>query len=402
MPRYAYTAKSSPDKTTQGTIVAESEADAVGMLTRTGLYPLVVRADDPAHSTGGITRLARVSKTEVALFTCQLSTLIGSGIGILNGLNIIASQAPNKQFRLVLRDIISKIQNGQSFSASLGEYPGLFPALYTAMVRTGEMSGNLNQTLARLADFMDKEEEFASSVRAALTYPAFVFVVGLGTILVLLFFVIPRLVSMFQDMGQVLPLPTQILINTSAFLQHYGWMLFAAAVAAGFFLRRLYLIPQGRLLWDSVQLKLPLVGAIAMKTEISRLARTLSLLIASALPVTTSLDIAKHVLHNRILADAAEKLKTRIAGGSRFSESLKDSRLFDDFVINIIAIGEETGALDKALSTISADYERDVDAALKLFARLLEPVLILVMGAVVGFIVLSMLLPIFQINLMVS
>jgi type II secretory pathway component PulF len=161
-------------------------------------------------------------------------------------------------------------------------------------------------------------------------------------------------------------------------------------------------MPQGRLAWDAFKLKLPLVGPIVMKTQVSRLMRTLSLLIAGAMPITSSLEIAKFVLNNTIVASAVQGLKDKISGGARLSESLKSSGFFNDFVINIVAIGEETGALDKVLLTIANDYEKDVDRALALFARLLEPVLILIMGMIVGFIVLSMLLPIFQINLIVS
>jgi len=265
--------------------------------------------------------------------------------------------------------------------------------------RTGEASGHLNTTLKELTDFLDEEEEFKNSLRAGLTYPAIVFAASALTVIGLLVFVVPRLIPMFEDMGQALPLPTQILINISNSLRSQWWMITAALLILVFTLRRIYKTPKGRMAWHRLKLKLFILGNIILKTEISRLSRTLSLLLSSGLSITPALDISASIIENEVLKTEVEKFKGEISGGKSLSSSFKSSKLFPELVINIIAIGEETGSLDKSLMGVACDYEGEVSRALKEITRLLEPVVILVMGLIVGFIVLSMLLPIFQINL---
>jgi type II secretory pathway component PulF len=269
------------------------------------------------------------------------------------------------------------------------------------MVHTGEVSGSIEQTLKRLSDFLENEEEFKNSIRAALTYPFFIFILSALTVIILLGFVIPRLVSMFEDMGQILPLPTKVLINISGFLQGYWWLILAMIFLLMFLLQRLYHSPQGKISLDEFKLKLPVLGKIVLKTEIGRLMRTLSLLLSSGITIVSALDIAASLLENQILKIEVQKFKDRITGGSSFSKCLSESKLYPAFVTNIVTIGEESGALEKSLLRIASDYEIDVDRSLKTLTRLLEPIIILVMGLIVGFIVLSMLLPIFQINLIV-
>jgi type II secretory pathway component PulF len=269
------------------------------------------------------------------------------------------------------------------------------------MIRTGEASGNLNETLKRLADFLEREDEFKNSIRSALVYPFFVFVVGVLTVCVLLVFVIPRLVTMFEDMGQTLPLPTRILIGVSSFFHDYWWVILAAILLLVFFLRRLYRSPQGRLSLDKLRLKIVMLGPLTLKTEISRLMRALSLLISGGIPITSALDISATIVENRILRAELYKFKDEIKNGSNLSTSLKNSKFFPEFVTNIVAVGEETGGLPRPLMRIADDYERELDRTLKSLARLIEPVIILFVGLIVGFIVISMLLPIFQLNLIV-
>jgi type II secretion system protein F len=399
MPRYSYIAKTEPDKTTQGFLEAESEQDAINKLTQMGYFPTAVRPEILFQEEKGWFNFHKVKKKDVFLFTRQLSSLIESGVNILNSLNIITNQIPNKSLGVVLSDITARIKDGKPLSESLGFFPHLFSSLYCALVRVGESSGSLNLTLRRLADFLEEEEEFKNSLRASLTYPFFILVVSALTIVVLLVFVIPRLVSMFEDMGQVLPLPTLVLINTSAFLRNYWWLLLAFLAVLIFLLRRLYKTPKGRLSFDGFKLKLFLAGQIILKTEIARFCRTLSLLLSSGIPITPALEIAQAVVDNQVLKQEMVRFKERIASGESLSQAFREAGFFPDFVNNIVAIGEEAGSLDVSLMRIAQDYEREVDRALKSMMRLLEPLIILVMGLIVGFIVLSMLLPIFQINI---
>ncbi|MDD4894884.1 MAG: type II secretion system F family protein, partial [Candidatus Omnitrophica bacterium] len=213
MPRYKYIAKSRPEKSISAEIEAESEKDAINKLTQMGYFPVSIEADNLSEANTGILNFRRVSSKEIALFTEQLSSLIESGVNILNALNTISGQTRNKYLRVVLYDIVANIKNGDSFSDSLAAHPDIFSNLYSSLMRTGEASGNLKNTVKRLAEYLQEQEEFKSSLYSSLTYPAFICVVGILTVMVLLIFVIPRLVTMFEDMGQILPLPTRILIN---------------------------------------------------------------------------------------------------------------------------------------------------------------------------------------------
>lgn len=399
MPRYIYTAKTDPTKTIHGEIEAESQQDAINKLNSLGYFPVSLQLEDLAFGKQGMLRFFKVTNKEIVIFTRQLATLIESGVNVLNGLDIAAKQLPNKFLRSVINDVAAKIKDGKSLSEGLHEYPKIFPEFYTSLIHSGEAGGNIESALKRLADFMESEEEFKDSIRAALTYPVFILGVSVLTIIALLGFVIPRLVSMFEDMGQALPLPTKILINTSGFLRNYWWLFAAFVVMAVFLLRRVYKSERGRIAMDGLKLKLPVLKDIVLKSDIGIMARTLSLLISSGMPIVYSLEVSSSVMSNQLLKNEVSGFKNEISAGASFSKCLTNSKLFPGFVTNIVTIGEETGTLEKSLLRIADDYERDVDRNLKSLTRLLEPVIILVMGLIVGFIVLSMLLPIFQINL---
>ncbi|MFH0790865.1 MAG: type II secretion system F family protein [Candidatus Omnitrophota bacterium] len=401
MPQYAYTAKTGPHKTIQGNIEAESDQDAINKLNHMGYFPVSVHAQDIALDKQGTLRFWKNSAKDIAMFTRQFATLTESGVNIINGLNIILNQTSHKYLKTVLSDIIAKIKDGKPLSKSLAGYPYLFSNLYISMVHSGEISGNLDDVLKRMSDFLEKEQEFKDSIRTALTYPIFVLCVGILTIIVLLGFVIPKLTTMFEDMGQILPLPTRILIAISNFLHSYGWSILAAVIIAIFWLQRVKRSPQGRIKFDTTMLKMAIWGEIILKTEISRLMRTLSLLLSSGISVMYSLNISITILENQALKLEVEKFKDKINKGLSFSDCLRESKLFPSLVTDIVVAGEETGNMEKSLLRIADEYEKDVDRTLKTFTRMLEPVIILITGLVVGFIVLSMLLPIFQINLIV-
>lgn len=403
MPRYTYTAKLNPRKTIQGDIEAESQQEAINKLTKIGYFPLSIKAEGLSPNKQNIfKKFKRFSNKEIVLFTNQLSTLIESGVNIIKAVNIISNQTANKYLKSVLNEVTNRVKDGKSLSDSLSLHPDIFSNLYTSTIRTGESSGNLKDVLKRLSDFYEKEEEFKNSLRSSLTYPFFVLLVSVLTIFVLLIFVIPRITSMFEDMGQILPLSTRVLIAASDFFHRFWPALFAVIIVLIFLFKRLIKNQRGKLLWDGFKLKLKMLGPVILKTEISRLMRTLSLLLSSGIPITSALNKTIPTINNQVLKIEIEKLYSQINKGSSLSEALKNSKLFPDFVTSIIAIGEETGSLDKSLKRIAGDYELEVDRALKVLLRLLEPTIILVMGLIVGFIVLSMLLPIFQINLIVK
>ena len=402
MPRFIYTAKPQPNQLQRGNIEAESEADAINKLSKLGLFPISMEQNDLASNSAGVLLFSKVSSRDIVLFTRQLVTLVESGVNIITALNIVSKQTSNKTLSQVLIDVTNKIKEGKSLSASLDSYPRIFSKLYISMIYTGETGGHLNEALKRLADFLEKEEEFINNIRSALMYPSFVFAVGVLTVTVLLGFVIPRLVVMFEDMGQTLPLPTRMLIGISSVFHNYWWLIILLIAIPLFLLNRYSKTEAGSLRCDRLKLKAVILGPIILKAEIARLMRTLSLLLSSGLAIVYSLDTASSVLENEVLKREARGFKKQISEGSSFSDCLKESKLVPAFVINIVNVGEESGTLEKSLLRIAQDYEKDVDSALKTLTRLLEPIIILVMGLVVGFIVLSMLLPIFQINLIVK
>jgi type II secretory pathway component PulF len=401
MARYTYTAKSSPTKTIRGDIEADSSQDAINKLTKLGYFPVSVQAEDQIGVKLGFWPFARVKNKDIVLFTAQLSTLVGSGVNILKGLNIITEQVTNRYLKSALRDVTGRVQDGLAFSQSLSVHPQVFSPLYVSMVRSGEASGNIEEALRRLSDYMEKEEEFRLTLSQAMVYPAFIFAVSALTIVVLLGFVIPRLVGMFSDMGQVLPLPTKMLITLSDFLRGYWWFGAIIIIAVIFLWQRVRNNPQASLSLDRFKLKAPLLGNIILKAEIGRFMRMLSLLVSGGAPVLAALDVSSSALGNQVLRQEVVKFKNDISSGGMLSGSMRKSKLFPEFTVNIVLVGEETGNLEKAFLRVAQDYEKDVDIALKNIARLIEPVIILVMGLIVCFIVFSMLLPIFQINLVV-
>jgi general secretion pathway protein F len=402
MPRYIYTAKSEPHKTVQGELDAESEQEVIQKLNRMGYVCLSVTAEDLTLDKPHLLQLKKVSSRDLLLFTRQLSGLIESGVNLLNSLTIVSEQTQNKYLRAVIRDISTRIKDGKSLSESFAAHPYLFSNLYTSLLHSGEVGGSLEQVLKNLADFLEKDEEFKNSVRMALIYPLFVFCVGAATVLVLLTFVIPKLVTMFEDMGQVLPLPTKLLIMVSGSVRQYWWLGLAGIGTLVFLFKRTLRNPAQRLLWDRFRLRIALWGEITLKTEVSRMMHTLSLLISSGMPIVSGLVVTSSVIENQALRLELQKFKEEISNGVSFSRCLKESPLFPAFVTNIVGVGEETGTLEKSLLRISSEYEKSVDRSLKTFTQLLEPIIILSMGLIVGFIVVAMLLPIFQINVMVK
>ncbi len=400
MPRYVYSAKSDPFKTIHGEIDAESEQDAIIKITRLGAYPIVIKIKDLDSRSFLAGHPKKIRPRDIAIFTRQLASLLESGVSIINGLGYIANQTSQKSLKVVLGNVVAGIKDGLPLSESLAAYPKVFSKLYIAIVYSGEVGGTIDESLKRLADFLEKEDEFRNSVWASLAYPLFVCCVGLATVVALLVLVIPRLVAMFEDMGQALPLPTQILINLSAMLRDY-WVFIVATLALAVFLyQRFSRSRQGRLFVDTWILKIPVAGEVILKTEISRLARTLSLLLSGGMPIITALDISTLLLSNEVIRREIVQFKEQIAGGMSLSRCLEGSVIFPPLVKTIVSVGEEAGTLEVSLFRVAEDFEKEVDRVVKGFTRLLEPVMILVMGLVVGFIVLSMLLPIFQINLL--
>ena len=398
---YKYHAKKGPDDLVEGTIEAQSEAEAVEKLSRQGYLPMRIEKtvfSEALPASPGFN--VRVRSRDVTVFSRQLASLLRSGVPILNALNIISEQSDNSNLKGVLRSIHDSVKAGATFSGSLAQYPGAFPPLYIAMVRSGEDTGGLPDALIRITEYRIKIEEMYSRFRMALAYPVLMAVVGLGTIIFMLTFVMPRLMQIFINLGEQLPLPTRILISISDTLRHQWLWIVIGLAGVVLIARRQLKTPAGRLSFSVMQLHFPIVGGFILKAELARFTRTLSILLKSGIPILKAINIAIPVLDNEVIKKQLGSSYKSLEQGGSFGRSLKDSKIFPALMSNLIIVGEESGKLEEALAEVAASYERDTDEAIRVMASLLEPVMILVMGLIVGFIVIAMLLPVFEINVM--
>ncbi len=416
MPQFAYRAKKGPTEVVQGTIEAATLEEAVDRLGRDGLLPIkldelkpggpvqaapekkAVQAPSPARGSSH----GRVRSSEITIFSRQMSSLLKAGVPILQGLWIITEQSQNAHFKRILNHAQEEVRNGKPFSSVLVQYPKLFPPIYVAMVRAGEDSGTLQETLLRVAEYRQKQEEITSRVRSAMAYPALMGLTGVGTIIYMLTFVIPKLTELFTRMASALPLPTRLLMATSAFLKD-PWVWGASTgllllIMIVFRTRR----RQVHAAWSAVSLGLPFIKVFVMKTELARFARTLELLVKCGIPILRALEMTAPVLGNTLLRAQVLQAQNQVAGGQQLGKSLREGGLFPLFTTNLISVGEESGNLEGSLSELASFYERETDEVIRIVTSLIEPLMILVMGVVVGFIVIAMLLPMFELNMAVK
>lgn len=403
MALFKYLAKDGP-KNVEGTVEARTKNEAVESVHQMGYLPVRVEAQEDGVRVRKIASrpvfAPRVKSKDVTVFSRQLASFVRSGVPILRGLSVIAEQSENPAFREIIEEIRSAIKEGDSFSATLKRYPKIFSPLYVAMIHSGESSGNLQEVLLRIADYRQKQEAVVSRVRSALAYPVLMTLVGGGTIFFMLTFVMPRLMRIFTRLDQELPLPTKFLLGISSALQQgWGWLL-AGLILAVVLIRQGSKTKAQKTVMSRLKLRLPVLGSFIYKSELARFNRTLELLVRSSIPILQSIRIAIPILNNTVIQDELLKSYKDLEEGHSFGKSLARSKIFPKFMTSLLIVGEESGRLDEALGEVAGAYERDTDEAVRVMTSLLEPVLILVMGLVVGFIVMAMLLPIFQINMM--
>jgi type II secretory pathway component PulF len=403
MPVYKYRAKKGPNDIVEGRIEVHTEEEAIEKLSQMGYLPLRIEEESKSIEAS-VYRLGKlqgkIKSREITIFSRQLASLLKSGVPILNALNVISEQSENPTLKDILRNIHNAIREGATFSSVLSYYPNVFSLLYIAMVRTGENSGALPEALLRIADYRMKQEEMLSRFRMAMAYPILMAIVGVVTVVFMLTFVMPRLMGIFTSMGQELPLPTQILISISQTLrQWWFWILLVSAIIV-LIIKRQMRTEVGKLSLSIFKLHLPLFGKFILKAELSRFTRTLELLIRNGVSILKALDVAIPVVSNEIIRNYLRQSYKELEQGGSFGKSLKDTTLFPPFMSNLIIVGEESGRLEEALAEVAGCYERDTDETIRIISSLLEPLMILGMGLIVGFIVVAMLLPIFQINVM--
>lgn len=397
---YAYKAKDVSGKPQSGTVEAENVKTAAAKLQSMGLYPVSIEA---ATSKKGLGRffsfkLNSIPRQDVALFTCRLSDLLRGGLPLVKALTVLVRQTENRALQKTIGEIKDAVQDGKTFSSALSAYPKLFSNLYLGIVKAGESAGMLESVLSRLAEFDEQEELLRHRVKAALAYPVLMFMVGLASIIFLLAFVIPKFEAMFMDMGQLLPLPTRVLISASSIIQHWWWLYIPALTAGLLYFDKYRKSVNGGRKIDRIKLALPLAGELMKKELVSRFVRMLGALLKNGVPILDALAMVKDSVGNEVFAAEIDEVYRSVKEGEGLVEPLRNSRYFPPIVADMVAIGEETGNLENSLARIAETYDREVEYSVKTLTSLIEPVIILVVGLMVGFVALSMLLPIFQIS----
>lgn len=398
---YSYKAKRGPEDAIEGEVEADSHAEAVARIDRMGLSPVWVREKEGRSRRArrwAWAALARISRRDVTVFTRQLASLTRSAVPILRSLSTIAQQTENPALARVVRDVEHTIRDGHMLSDGLVRYPALFPPLYVSMVRSGESGGVLDVILSRLAEARERDEDLRRRVQAALAYPVLIVVTGLATVFCLLAFFLPRVVGLFRDY-QRLPLPTRALIAISDFFGRNGYWVVLGLLLGAAILRRLATVQTGRQWLDALKLRLPLARRMLLYADLSRFARTLALLVDAGIAIDRALDLSITTVRNTVLrAQLATARDSTVRQGRALSEGLRRAPAVPLFLVNLVAVGEEGGQLPEALTDVATFYEKELEQQGRLATSLLEPALILVVGAMVGFIVAAMLLPIFELG----
>lgn len=339
-----------------------------------------------------------ISSGDIAGFNRQLADLLGAGIPLVKGLAILNKQTANEKLREIIFSILDDVQGGATFADALAKHPKVFSKLYVAMVRSGEAGGMLDEVLQRLADFSEQEEQLRGKIKSALAYPVVMVIAGSVAVFVMFSFIIPRITSTFEQLNQALPGITQLLITISDATQEYWLIGLAVLVVLTVVVWQFVQSTEGRAMWHRAQLSLPLMGPLVQKSEVARFARTLGSLLRNGVSILVALEIVKEVLNNQVVRGEVEKVVEEITQGSGVAQPLKNSKVFPPIAVNMIAIGEETGRLPEVLLRVSESFESQVERAVRTLTSLLEPLIIVIMGAVVAFIVIAMLLPIFSLD----
>jgi type II secretion system protein F len=399
MPVFTYRAANRRGQTVDGVMEAPDAHSVVERLHREAFYPIRVEPHAEKRRLGSIAPTRRVSPRELLAFTQQLATLFEASLPLDRALTILEELAPTPRLKTIVTDLVHGVRGGSSFSdALMRHHPRPFSRLYVNMVRAGEKGGVLDVTLRRLAEFLEARAAFRDAVVSALAYPLVITTVGAGAIVFLLTFVIPRFATIFADLGQAIPLPTQILLSVSTTARAYWWTAPPTVLAVVFAWRTWTSTAEGKLAWDQGVLRFPIVGRLAVKIETARFTRTLGTMLKSGVPVLGAIAVVGDMVSNQAIAAAVTRISQDVKRGGTIAASMREHTPFPSLAVHMVRVGEETGRLEEMLLKVAETFEADVRIELKRVIGLLEPIIILGMGVLVAFIVVAMLLAIFSIN----
>ena len=408
MPVFSYKASDASGKVVTGTLEAVGEKDAAVKLQAMDYIPIRIQA---AAGGGSFslnrslnismdisTLFQRVSSKDVMMFTLDLHALLHAGLPVDKALSILINVAEKAKFKTVIAGILKNVQSGHSLSEALAKYPRIFPTLYINMVKAGETGGVLPAVLERLGSFLENSQDLKDYIKSAMVYPLFLVFVGGISIVIMLAFVVPRFAVIFADMGQAMPASTQLLLGISHSLRDYWWLILLVIGAVAYAMRKYVQTPVGRLRTDRAKVAAPVVGNLVKSVEAARFTRTLGTLMHSGVPILQALRLVQEIITNQMIAGELERVYHRVKEGENLSNPLFQADVFPPLAVQMISVGEETGKLDQMLLRVAENYEKTVRNMIKRFVNLLEPVMILAMGLMVGFIVISMLMAVFSMN----
>ena len=408
MPVYEYQALDPKGKTITGIIDADGGQAARQKIRAMGSFPVKVKevtGGDSSKEPRGITvqgLFSRITPAQVSLWTRQLATLTGAGFPLVSALTTLVSQAKTQGFTKIAARIKDSIVEGNSFASSLTLYPSVFSQIYINMVRAGETSGTLEIVLQRLADIMEKQQELKSRIQTAMAYPILMTAIGTLVLFFLMTFVVPNITTIFEDMNQALPAPTRFLIAASDIFKDYWWLLLVAAIAALVALKVFRKTERGLATTDRLMLRVPIMGSMLRRIAVARFARTLASLLENGVTMLPALEIVRNVTGNIIISGLIENASNQVEKGQGLAQALSVDAVFPDLAVQMIQVGEQSGELESMLYKIAEVYENEVQSSIMSMMAMLEPVMILVMAVVVLFIVLSICLPIFEMNQLVG
>ncbi len=396
MATFTYSARTLTGDLQNGEIDLPSRDEVIGHLRKSRLIPVKIEEKKAGGINLNMTIGSGIKTRDIVIFTRQFATMINAGLPLVQSLDILAKQTENKHLAETIGRVLYDVESGNTLADAMRRHPKVFTDLFTNMVAAGESGGILDVILLRLASFLEKSDALKRKIKSAMIYPTVIMCVAVIAVAVLLIFVIPTFQKMFADAGVPLPLPTRFVIAMSAFLQAYWWAVVLGIAGAVFAIRMYYKTDAGHLTVDRLLLRMPVMGNLLRKSAVSRFTRTLGTLVASGVSILEGLEITARTAGNRVIHDAVMQSRSSIAGGDTISDPLKRSGVFPPMVVQMINVGEQTGGLDEMLSKIADFYDEEVDAAVESLLAAMEPIMIVVLGVIVGGMIVSMYLPIFD------
>ncbi len=400
MPVFQYKAKKKNAETVSGHILAADKNDAVDKINQLGLVPMTIKDESQSFSERDFLRRGKVSTQELFVFSRQLVNLLKAGVSLLRALEIITAQIKNRHFQLVVQNIRYGLKEGKSFSEALAEYPHIFSFLYITLVKAGEESGHLRETILDMAEYLRRQEEIASKVRTALAYPILMALLGAGTVIFILTFVMPKMMNLYENFKQTLPVSTTFLIGLSVFLLNHAASIIVGVVFFFFIFQKWGNTKQGKRFKSQIKLKVPYLGNFLLHIELARFCRTLELLLKSGVTIVRAMQLSIPIINNDLIREQLMKCQEDLIAGRSLSQSIKEKSLIPSMMGDLISVGEESGNLSETIHDIAESYEQETNEIIKIMTTLLEPLMILTIGLIVGFIVMAMLLPIFQLDVL--